>query len=64
MKIKANEKLFKRWQQLGLKIGAMKSVAQNDMNFDEATELKEWLRLAFALQSELDVLIRGSVYHI
>lgn len=62
--IKSDEKLFKQWQELGMRIGRLNSIIQNDLPDIETDNLKEWCELFTKLSSELQPLFEATMRHI
>ncbi len=51
MKIHANEILFERWRELGVKVGAMRTVVANDVEISRR-DCDEWMALAKRINIE------------
>jgi hypothetical protein len=62
-KIKANEYLFYKWKDLGIKISLLNGIVQNDMTIDEKN-VTEWYDNATGIQDELEDLIDQTLYYI
>lgn len=63
MKVKADEKLFRRFQFLGAKLSQMGSIVQNDIDIPYS-QLEEFDSGMRAIIAEINLLINDTEHHI
>jgi hypothetical protein len=62
-KIKANEYLFYKWKDLGIKVSLLNGIIQNDMTLDEEN-ITEWYDNCNEMQNELEDLIDQTLSYL